>query len=321
MFIHPIEKTGVLMQKKITVVGAGNVGATTAQLIAERNLADVVLIDIMDGIPKGKALDIQQACPLWNSLSIITGTNNYDDSSGSDIVVITAGLPRKAGMRRGDLLRANADIILGVSEDIKKTSQDAIIIVVTNPMDVMTYLTQKITGFPHKRVVGMGGVLDTSRMRTFIALELDVPVEDVRALVLGGHGDLMIPLSRVTSVKGKPILSIMPESKITEIIERTKNGGAEIVGLLKTWSAYCAPAASIVEMIETILGIKKEFLPCSAYLDGEYGVQGIYLGVPVELSVQGVDRIIEFDITGDEKKAFLNSAKRVHELITEMKIE
>ncbi|MCK5506036.1 MAG: malate dehydrogenase, partial [Thermodesulfovibrionia bacterium] len=240
------------MLKKITIVGAGNVGATTAQLIAEKNLADVVLIDVVEGIPQGKALDIQEACPLWLSSVRVIGTNSYDDTVDSDIVVITAGLARKPGMRRGDLLKANADIIKNVSGNIMKTSSEAVVIVVTNPMDVMTYLAQKFTDFPSHRVIGMGGVLDSARMRTFIASELGVPAKEVQAIVLGGHGDLMVPLLRATTVKGKPINDVLSESRIADIIERTRNGGAEIVGLLKTGSAYCAPAAAIVEMIETI---------------------------------------------------------------------
>ena len=305
------------MLKKITIVGAGNVGATTAQLIAEKNLADVVLIDVVEGIPQGKALDIQEACPLWLSSVRVIGTNSYDDTVDSDIVVITAGLARKPGMRRGDLLKANADIIKNVSGNIMKTSSEAVVIVVTNPMDVMTYLAQKFTNFPSHRVIGMGGVLDSARMRTFIASELGVPAKEVQAIVLGGHGDLMVPLSRETTVKGKPINDVLSESRIADIIERTRNGGAEIVGLLKTGSAYCAPAAAIVEMIETIRGIKNEPLPCSVYLDGEYGVKGVYLGAPVRLSSQGIDEIIELDITGDEKRAFNDSAERVKKLLKE----
>ncbi len=305
------------MLKKITIVGAGNVGATTAQLIAEKNLADVVLIDVVEGIPQGKALDIQEACPLWLSSVRVIGTNSYDDTVDSDIVVITAGLARKPGMRRGDLLKANADIIKNVSGNIMKTSSEAVVIVVTNPMDVMTYLAQKFTDFPSHRVIGMGGVLDSARMRTFIASELGVPAKEVQAIVLGGHGDLMVPLLRATTVKGKPINDVLSESRIADIIERTRNGGAEIVGLLKTGSAYCAPAAAIVEMIETIRGIKNEPLPCSVYLDGEYGVKGVYLGAPVRLSSQGIDEIIELDITGDEKRAFNDSAERVKKLLKE----
>jgi malate dehydrogenase len=308
------------MLKKITIVGAGNVGAATAQFIAEKNLADVVLIDVVEGIPQGKALDIQEACPLWNSSSLVTGTNSYSDTVDSDIIVVTAGLTRKPGMSRDDLLKANADIIKNVSGNIMKTSSEAVVIVVTNPMDAMTYLAQKCTNFSSYRVIGMGGVLDSARMRTFIAMELGVPAKEVLAIVLGGHGDLMVPLLRLTTVSGKSITELLPKTKIEGIIERTRNGGAEIVNLLKTGSAYCAPAAAIVEMIETIMGIKNEPLPCSVYLDGEYGVKGIYLGAPVKLSSQGVDEIIELDITEDEKQAFNDSAERVKKFLKEIGI-
>jgi malate dehydrogenase len=263
------------MNKKITVVGAGNVGTTTAQLIAEKNLADVVLIDIVEGIPQGKALDILEACPLWHSSSSVSGTNNYDDTSGSDIVVITAGLARKPGMSRDDLLLANAKIVKGVAQNVSRTSPESIIIVVSNPMDAMAQVTQKVTAFPSSRVIGMGGVLDTARMRSFIALEANAHPKDVQAIVMGGHGDLMVPVSRLTMVGDKHITDVLPGLKIEQIIERTKNGGAEIVSYLKTGSAYYAPAASTVEMIENILGIKNETLPCSVYLNGEYGISGV----------------------------------------------
>jgi malate dehydrogenase len=305
------------MSKKITIVGAGNVGSTTAQLIAEKDIADVVIIDILEGIPQGKALDIQESCPLWHSSTKVIGTNSYDDTADSDIVVITAGLARKPGMRRGDLRKANAGIIKETTSNIAASAPRAVVIVVTNPMDVMTYLAQKFTKFPSRRVIGMGGVLDSARMRTFIAMELGIPAKDVQAIVLGGHGDLMVPLPRFTTAQGKPVSDILQESRITDIIERTKNGGAEIVNLLKTGSAYCAPAAAIVEMIETMLGIKNEPLPCSVYLDGQYGVQGVCLGVPVRLSSQGVDEIIELEITEAEKEALINSAERVKALIKE----
>ncbi|MEW6714525.1 MAG: malate dehydrogenase [Nitrospirota bacterium] len=308
------------MRKKITVVGAGNVGTTTAQLIAERDLADVSLIDIVEGIPQGKALDIQEACPLWNSSARVTGTNSYDDTSDSDIVVITAGLARKPGMSRDDLLLANAKIVNGVAENIAKTSPEAIIIVVTNPMDVMAQLTQKVTGIPHKRIIGMGGVLDSARMRTFISLETGVAPGKIKTMVLGGHGDQMVPMPRFTTIKGKGISGILPEERLKAVIERTKNGGAEIVGLLKTGSAYYAPAASVVEMIEAIFGNKEEPLPCSVYLNGEYGIKGVYLGVPVVLSLNGIEKIIEFELTEDEKKALLASAEAVRGLIKKIGI-
>jgi len=310
----------VKLRKKITVVGAGNVGTTTAQLIAERDLADVVLIDIIEGIPQGKALDIQEACPIWNSSARVTGTNSYDDTAGSDIVVITAGLARKPGMSRDDLLKANAEIVKKVAEDIAGTSPEAIVIVVTNPMDVMAQLTQKVTGFPFHRVIGMGGVLDSTRMRTFIALETGVPPEDIRTMVLGGHGDQMVPIPGLTTIKGEMITGVMPEQKVEAIIERTKNGGAEIVGLLKTGSAYYAPAASVVEMVEAIFHGKGNPLPCSVYLDGEYGIESVYLGVPVLLAPKGLEKIIELDLGEEEKKTLSVSAEAVRELIEKLGI-
>jgi malate dehydrogenase len=286
------------MKKKITVVGAGNVGTTTVQLIAEKDLADVVLIDIIEGVPQGKALDIMEACPLWGSSSKVKGTNSYDDTAGSDIVVITAGLARKPGMSRDDLLAANAKIIKAVAADVAKTSPDAVLIVVTNPMDAMAQVAQKVTGFPHSRVIGMGGVLDTARMRTFIAMEAGAHPKDVYAIVMGGHGDLMVPVSSLTTIGDKNIKDVLSDEKIEQIVERTKNGGAEIVGLLKTGSAYYAPAASTVEMIECILGVKSDILPCSVHLDGEYGISGVYLGVPVKLGPEGIVDIVAEAVRG-----------------------
>lgn len=303
------------MKKKITVVGAGNVGTTTVQLIAEKALADVVLIDIIEGVPQGKALDIMEACPLWGSSSQVTGTNSYDDTTSSDIVVITAGLARKPGMSRDDLLAANVKIIKEVAANVAKTSPDAIVIVVTNPMDAMVHVAQKITGFPHSRMIGMGGVLDTARMRTFIAMESGTHPKDVNAIVLGGHGDLMVPVSRLTKIGEKCITDLLSDEQIGQIIERTKNGGAEIVGLLKTGSAYYAPAASTVEMIECILGSRNEMLPCSVYLNGEYGINGVYLGVPVKLGPNGIEEIIEVELSEEEKKGLEKSADAVRELI------
>jgi malate dehydrogenase len=308
------------MRKKITVVGAGNVGTTTAQLIAERNLADVMLIDIVEGIPQGKALDILEACPIWHSSSKVTGTNSYDDTVDSDIVVITAGLARKPGMSRDDLLQANADIIKQVAQNITRTSPNAVIIVVTNPMDAMAHLVREVTDFKHKKVIGMGGVLDTTRMRSFIALETGAHPKDIKAMVLGGHGDLMVPLSRLTLVNGKCITDILPASRIEKIIDRTKNGGAEIVGFLKTGSAYYAPAASTVEMIENIFGIKNEPLPCSVFLSGEYGINGVYVGVHVKLCSKGLEEIIEFELTEKEKQALTASAEAVKALVQKLGI-
>lgn len=301
--------------KKITIVGAGNVGTTTAQLIAEKNLADVLLIDIIEGIPQGKALDILEACPLWGSASNVTGTNDYEETAGSDIVVITAGLARKPGMSRDDLLAANAKIVKEVARNIAKTSPKAIVIVVSNPMDAMAQVTQTVTGFPSHRVIGMGGVLDTARMRSFIAIETNAHPKDIKAIVLGGHGDLMVPVSSLTMVGDRCIKDILPGSKVDQIIDRTKNGGAEIVGLLKTGSAYYAPAASTVEMIENILGVKSETLPCSVSLNGEYGINGVYIGVPVKLGPEGLTEVIELELTEDEKKGLHKSAAAVQELM------
>ena len=306
--------------KKVTVVGAGNVGATTAQLIAEKSLSDVVLIDIIEGIPQGKALDMFEACPLWHSSSRVVGTNNYDDTAGSDVVVITAGLARKPGMSRDDLLKANAAIVKKVSENVLAASPDTIIIVVSNPMDAMAHVAQKVTGFPHNRVIGMGGVLDTSRMRSFISLETGVPPKDIQAMVLGGHGDLMVPVYRLTTVDGKNISDVLDDAKIHAIVERTKGGGAEIVSHLKTGSAYYAPAASTVEMIENILGLKDETLPCSVYLNGEYGISGVYVGVPVKLGSHGLEKIIELDLSEEDVKALHASADSVRELMDKLEI-
>ncbi|MBC8414516.1 MAG: malate dehydrogenase [Nitrospira sp.] len=308
------------MNKKITVVGAGNVGTTTAQLIAEKGLGDVVLIDIMEGIPQGKALDILEACPVWGSSSKVTGTNSYQDTAGSDIVVITAGLARKPGMSRDDLLFANTDIMKQVAASVAEASPEAIIIVVTNPMDAMAQVVQKVTGFPRERVIGMGGVLDTSRMRSFIAMESGAHPKDIHAVVLGGHGDLMVPVRSLTTVKGEHISKVLSDDVINAIIERTKGGGAEIVGLLKTGSAYYAPAASSVEMIETILGLKKELLPCAVYLEGEYGISGVYVGAPVQLGAGGLEKVVQLELTDDEQKALHASADSVRGLIEKIGI-
>jgi malate dehydrogenase len=304
------------LRKKITVVGSGNVGTTTAQLIAEKDLADVVLVDIVEGIPQGKALDIQEACPLWGSSSKVIGTNSYEDTAGSDIVVITAGLARKPGMSRDDLLQANAKIIKDVSKSAADVSPDAIFIMVTNPMDVMAHLAQSVTGIPHKRMIGMGGVLDSSRMKSFIVMETGASPDDVENMVLGGHGDQMVPVKSLTKVKGKVITEALSGERVDAIIERTKFGGAEIVSLLKTGSAYFAPGASVVEMIEVIFGHKDKTLPCSVYLDGEYGIKGVYLGVPVKLSAEGIEEIVELELTDEEKKALDVSAESVRGLIT-----
>jgi malate dehydrogenase len=302
------------LRKKITVVGAGNVGTTTAQLIAEKDLADVVLIDIVEGIPQGKALDIQEACPLWNSSARVVGTNSYDDTGGSDIAVITAGLARKPGMSRDDLLQANAKIVRQVAENLAETSPEAVVIVVTNPMDAMAQLTWKVTGFPPGRVIGMGGILDSSRMRAFIAMETGISPSDIQAMVLGGDGDQMVPMPGLTTIGGKPVMEVLSGPVISDIIKRTKNGGAEIVGLLKSGSAYYAPAASVVQMIEAMFNGADNPLPCSVYLNGEYGIKGVYLGVPVILSPAGLARTVEFVLTEEERRALSASAESVREL-------
>lgn len=308
------------MRKKVSVIGAGNVGATTAQFVVQSGIADVVLFDVADGLPQGKALDLAEACPLWNSPSTIIGTRDYTDTNNSDIVVITAGLARKPGMSRNDLLHANADIIKEVCTEIAKASPNAIVIVVTNPMDVMAQLAWKTTEFSCKRVMGMGGVLDASRLRTFLSRELQVSPEDIEALVLGGHGDDMVPLSRCMTVKGIQITELLRKNKIAALIDRTRNGGAEIVSLLKSGSAYYAPAAATFQMIRSILLDEKRMLPCAAYLNGEYDVKDIYMGVPVILGKEGVERIIEIRLTGEEKAQFRKSCASVRKLIEKLSI-
>jgi len=308
------------MKTKISVIGAGNVGATTAELIARDGLADIVLFDIHEGIAKGKALDMTEACPLWNSSSTVTGTSIFEETAESDIIVITAGFPRKPGMSRDDLLHANADVIKSVTEGTVKYSPDSIIIVVTNPMDVMAYTALKVSGFSGRRVIGMGGVLDSSRFRAFVAMELGVSAEDVEALVLGGHGDQMVPLPRFTTVKGVPIPELIGKDGVERLIERTRNGGAEIVELLKTGSAYYAPAAAAVQMVKSILFDEKRLLPCSAYLDGYYGVSGIFLGVPVIVGKSGIEKIIELNLSEDELFMFNKSASAVKTMIDTLRL-
>jgi malate dehydrogenase len=303
------------MKAKVSIIGAGNVGATTAQLIAYAGFADVVLFDIAEGMPQGKALDIAESCPLWNSSASITGTNTYADTAHSDVIVITAGFPRKPGMSRDDLLHANADVIKKVTLETSRLSPESVIIVVTNPMDVMAQIAWKISGFSSKKVIGMGGVLDSSRFRTFVSMELGVSPEDVEAMVLGGHGDQMVPLPRFTTVKGMPITELLNKSKIDEIIQRTKNGGAEIVSLLKTGSAYYAPAASSCQMVKAIIFDEKRVLPCSAYLDGEFGIKDVFVGVPVMLGKNGVEKIVEFKLTNNEEILFNKSASAVKMLV------
>jgi malate dehydrogenase len=301
------------LRKKVTVVGAGHVGATLVQRIAETRLADVVMVDVVEGVPQGKGLDLLEAGPVMGYDSRVTGTNSYDETAGSDIIVITAGLARKPGMSRDDLLAANGDIVKKVATETGKRSPGAFMIVVTNPMDVMAYVAMKASGFPRERVIGMGGVLDSARFRTFIAMELGVSVENTNAFVLGGHGDTMVPLPHYSSVAGIPITELMSKETIDKLVDRTRNGGAEIVSLLKTGSAYYAPAAAALEMVEAVLLDKKKILPCSAYLDGEYGVKGMFAGVPVKLGEKGVEQVVEIKLSPDEKAAFMKSVDAVRQ--------
>ena len=299
---------------KVTVVGAGMVGGTTAQRLAERDYCDVVLVDIVEGMPQGKALDILEAGPVYGYDSKLVGSNGYAETKGSDIVVITSGIARKPGMSRDDLLKTNAGIVREVVQKVKASSPNAILIVVSNPLDAMVTLAHKVSGFPRERVIGMAGVLDSARYRTFIAQELGVSVEDVHGFVLGGHGDTMVPLPRYTTVAGIPLPSLLSKEKIEKIVDRARNGGAEIVGLLKTGSAYYAPSASVVDMVDSILLDKKRVLPCAALLSGEYGIDGIFLGVPVVLGSRGVEKVLEIELNAAEKKAVQKSADAVREL-------
>ncbi len=307
------------MRKKVTVVGGGFVGATTAQRIVDNELADVVLTDILEGVPTGKGLDMLESTPITRSDSRVSGistaTGDYRETANSDIVVITAGFPRKPGMSRDDLLRANYDVIKAVVEQIVKHSPNAILVVVTNPLDAMAQACYRISGFSKNRVIGMAGVLDSARMSAFVAMELDVSIENVHSFVLGGHGDDMVPLARYSTVAGIPLPDLLPADRIEAIVQRTRKGGAEIVNLLKTGSAYYAPSAAVVEMVEAILKDKKKILPCAAYLEGEYGVKGLYVGVPVKLGSGGIEKIIEVKLTADEKAALDKSAASVRELV------
>ena len=303
------------MNTKVSVIGAGNVGATTAHLVYQSGMADVVLFDIAEGVPQGKALDLAEAGPLWKVASTITGTNDFADTAGSDIIVVTAGLPRKPGMSRDDLLHANAEVIRNVISHTASLSPDGIYIIVTNPMDVMTQIAWKVSGFQTKRVIGMGGVLDASRFRTFLSFELGVSPEDIETLVLGGHGDLMVPLPRHTTVKGIPVRDLLEQQRIDELVARTRTGGAEIVSLLKTGSAYYAPAASVFQMVKSILLDERRVLPCAVYLNGEYGIQDLFVGVPVVLGKNGVEKIIELQLNDHEKAQVAKSAHAVRELL------
>src|SRR5215208_1055199 len=309
------------MVNKITVVGAGNVGATTAQRIAEKELArHVVLVDIMEGIPQGKGLDQWESAPIEGFDSRVIGTNGYDESANSDIVVVTAGIARKPGMSRDDLLNTNAGIVRTVSEQVKKTSPNAIIIVVSNPLDVMCYVAKEVSGFPRERVLGMAGVLDTARYRAFLAQALDVSVRDIQAMVLGGHGDTMVPLISYTSVSGIPVTQLMAKEKLDAIVDRTRNGGAEIVKYLKTGSAYYAPSSASVQMCEAIVNDQKRILPCAAWLNGEYGMSGLFLGVPCKLGRRGLEKIIEVELTREERDALAKSADAVREPMGAVKL-
>ncbi len=302
------------MDKKVTVIGAGNVGATAAQRLAEKELCDVVLIDIVEGIPQGKALDLTEAAPIEKHDSHLTGTSDYEASAGSDIVIITAGMPRKPGMSRDDLISTNAKIITNVTRQVVKMSPDTILIMVSNPLDAMCHVAYEASGFPKNRVLGMAGVLDSARFRAFISMELNVSVENIHAFVLGGHGDTMVPLPRYSTVAGIPITELMTPDRINALVQRTAAGGAEIVSLLRTGSAYYAPASAAVEMAESILKDKKKILPCAAYLEGEYGINDLFIGVPVKLGAGGIEEIIQIDLTDEEKTALQKSVKSIEEL-------
>ncbi|MCB0263042.1 MAG: malate dehydrogenase [Calditrichia bacterium] len=306
---------------KITVVGAGNVGATTAQRIADQELAnECVLVDIVEGIPQGKALDMWESMPCLGSDCRIIGANGYEETKDSDIVVITAGLARKPGMSRDDLLTKNVQIVKSVTEQVAKFSPNSIIIVVSNPLDAMVYTAYKVSGFPHHRVFGMAGVLDTARYRSFVALELDVSVKDIQALVLGGHGDTMVPLPRYTMVGGIPLPELISQERIDAIVDRTRKGGGEIVGLLKTGSAYYATSAAVLEMVESIVKDKKRILPCAAYLQGEYGYKDMYMGVPIKIGKNGVEKVFELALNDTEKAMLENSAEAVRGLMADIKL-
>ncbi len=307
-----------MARSKVTIVGAGNVGATAAQRIFDRGYADLALVDIVEGLPQGKALDMLESGPVLGSDAKIVGTNDYADTAGSDVVVITSGIARRPGMSRDDLLLTNMNIVTSVTEAVVAASPDAILVIVTNPLDAMAQRAYQVSGFPKERVVGMAGILDTARFRTFLAEELNVSVNSVEAYVLGGHGDTMVPVTGSTTVGGQPIAQLLSAERISEIVTRTQDGGAEIVNLLKTGSAYYAPSASIVQMVESILFDKNEILPCTAYLEGEYGIEGLYVGVPVRLGASGVEEVVEFALTDDEQAELENSAEAVRELVEVM---
>jgi len=305
-----------MKRPKITVVGAGNVGGTTAQRLAEKDAYDVVLVDIVEGVPQGKALDISQAGPVCGYSTRVIGTNGYVETAGSSVAVITSGIPRKPGMSRDELLVTNAKIVKSVVSELVSRSPDIILILVTNPLDAMVHVARRVSGLPKSRVIGMGGILDSARMRSFIAAELHVPGPEVEAMVLGGHGDTMVPLPRYTTVKGKPISSLMSKDKLDAIIKRTRDGGAEIVGLLKTGSAFYAPSASALDMVEAILKDQKRVLPCSVLCEGEYGLKDVIVGVPVRIGRGGMEQVVEYELTAEEQGALEASANAVRELCT-----
>jgi malate dehydrogenase len=308
------------MRSKITVVGAGFVGSTLVQRLAERDYADVVMFDIIPNMPQGKALDMLQAGPVIGYDSLVTGTNDYADTANSDLVVITSGFPRKPGMTRDDLVKKNQEIVSQVTREVVRHSPNCIIIMVTNPLDAMAQLAYHVSGFPRNRVIGMAGVLDTARFRTFIAQELDVSVRDVQAYVLGGHGDTMVPLARMCTVAGVPISQLIPAERIEQIVQRTRDGGAEIVKLLGTGSAYFAPSASVLQMVDSILLDKKMIMPCAVYLQGEYGINDLFVGVPVKLGANGMEEVVEIELSGEEQELLQKSASAVKELIEVMEI-
>ena len=308
------------MRSKITVVGAGNVGASCAQLLAQRDYASVVLVDIIEGLPQGKGLDLRQAGPIRYYDTNVTGTNSYEDTANSDVVVITSGVPRKPGMTRDDLVLTNMKIVQGVTEQIVKYSPKCIIVMVANPLDAMAQLAFKVSRFPRNRVIGMSGILDTARFRTFVAMELGVSVEDVSALILGGHGDTMVPITRLATVGGIPLSELMPADKIAKIADRTVKGGGEIVALLKTGSAFYAPGAGAAQVVDAIALDKKRILPCSAYLEGEFGIKGVFVGVPTKIGKDGIEQIVQIKLTPDESAALKKSADAVLELVKIMKL-
>jgi malate dehydrogenase len=307
------------MRAKITIIGAGNVGATTAAYLAQRNYADIVLVDIVEGLPQGKALDMLEAGPVLGYDSYVVGTNSYEETADSDVVVITSGVARKPGMSRDDLLFTNMNIVKNVTEQAVKYSPNSIIVVVSNPLDAMTQLAYMVSQFPKQRVLGQAGVLDTARFRAFLAMELSVSVQDVQAFVLGGHGDTMVPLVSMTTVAGVPISELLPKERVDAIVQRTRDGGGEIVSLLKTGSAFYAPGASTASMVDSIILDQKRIMPCSAFLEGEYGLDGVYAGIPIKLGREGVEQVIELKLADDERAALHKSAAAVKELVDLMK--